>query len=255
MESIKHFGETAKGLARNPLGIIALFIVLIYGFASLVVGVSSNLEPSERLPIVWFLVIFPVIVLSVFGWLVSRHHEKLYAPKDYTDDKSFLDAASNKKNIREDIDNIDSQIEERIHKVVTSDEFIGRLNKANGRVEEILNDIASKASKEVIESAFVEIDAREFTGDKDKVFSFPVSAFNTLNDLTDKIYFKLRPQIKPFEYGYSWVLVDSDSKEVIKNARMITKAGKGMRVEDGRSLSEVGIKGGTKLIVSSPKNT
>src|SRR5271170_5271889 len=32
-DQTKSFGETAKSLARNPLGIIALFIVMIYGFA------------------------------------------------------------------------------------------------------------------------------------------------------------------------------------------------------------------------------
>lgn len=36
MTEIKSFGQTAKGLARNPLGIIALFIVLVYGVAGLV---------------------------------------------------------------------------------------------------------------------------------------------------------------------------------------------------------------------------
>jgi lipopolysaccharide export LptBFGC system permease protein LptF len=63
---------------RNPLGIIALFIVLIYGFASLVLTFGANLQSEERLPIVWFLVLFPVLALVVFGWLVSRHHAKLY---------------------------------------------------------------------------------------------------------------------------------------------------------------------------------
>ena len=29
-DQLRNFGETAKGLARNPLGIIALFIVLVY---------------------------------------------------------------------------------------------------------------------------------------------------------------------------------------------------------------------------------
>jgi len=29
-------------------------------------------------------------VLILFGWLVSRHHDKLYAPTDYRDDDSFL---------------------------------------------------------------------------------------------------------------------------------------------------------------------
>jgi hypothetical protein len=33
-DQVRVFGDVAKGLARNPLGIIALFIVLVYGFAS-----------------------------------------------------------------------------------------------------------------------------------------------------------------------------------------------------------------------------
>ncbi len=57
MSTLKEFGDTAKALAKNPLGIIALFIVLIYGFAALVVGASSQLGPEERYPIVWFLII------------------------------------------------------------------------------------------------------------------------------------------------------------------------------------------------------
>ena len=80
------FGETAKGLARNPLGIIALFIVLIYGLACLVVG-TGKLESSERLPMIWFLVIFPVIVLGVFTWLMVSHHVKFYSPQDLGPDR------------------------------------------------------------------------------------------------------------------------------------------------------------------------
>ncbi|HYH65657.1 MAG TPA: pYEATS domain-containing protein [Urbifossiella sp.] len=83
------FGETAKGLSRNPLGIIALFIVLVYGFACLVVGVGKT-ETGERLPLIWFLVVFPVMVLGVFAWLVSCHHKKLYAPTDYKDEAHFV---------------------------------------------------------------------------------------------------------------------------------------------------------------------
>lgn len=92
--SVTEFGKTAQGLAKNPLGIIALFIVLIYGFACLVVGVSGHLQSIERLPIIWFMVIFPVIVLGVFAWLVSRHHKKLYAPSDYKDESHFLENSS-----------------------------------------------------------------------------------------------------------------------------------------------------------------
>jgi len=92
MNRIKEFAASARALAKNPLGIIALFILLIYGFASLVltVGGGSLQTASERLPIVWFLAVFPVLVLIVFGWLVAYHHLKLYGPSDYTSEKSFL---------------------------------------------------------------------------------------------------------------------------------------------------------------------
>lgn len=93
MSKIKEFGSVAKGLARNPLGIIALFIVLVYAFAALVVGASGNLQPNEREPLVWFLVLFPFIVLAVFAWLVSFHHDKLYAPSDFADEANFMNLA------------------------------------------------------------------------------------------------------------------------------------------------------------------
>ncbi len=91
---LRTFGGTARGLARNPLGIIALFIVLVYGLAALVLGLGGDtFEPAERVPLVWFLVIFPVIVLTVFGWLVSKHHTKLFAPQDFRDESNFIRAA------------------------------------------------------------------------------------------------------------------------------------------------------------------
>ena len=79
---LDEFGKTAQRLSRNPLGIIALFIVLIYGIAGLVFGTASaSLQPNERLPLVWFLVLFPCVVLVAFYLLVTRHHTKLCAPR------------------------------------------------------------------------------------------------------------------------------------------------------------------------------
>src|SRR6266536_572300 len=89
-DSFKTFGDTAKGLSKNPLGIIALFIVLGYGFASLVTAFSSSLNANNRLPLIWFLVIFPILVLGVFAWLVSRHAGKLYSPSDYKNEENYV---------------------------------------------------------------------------------------------------------------------------------------------------------------------
>jgi CheY-like chemotaxis protein len=86
---VQSFGDTAKSLARNPLGIIALFIVLVYGFAC-VVTTTVSWSPTERLPLIYFLVIFPVLVLSVFGWLVSQHSRSLFAPSDFRDEQNYV---------------------------------------------------------------------------------------------------------------------------------------------------------------------
>lgn len=251
MEILNNFGKTANGLAKNPLG----FIVLIYGFASLVVGFSENLTVNERLPLIWFLIIFPVIVLFIFTWLVINHHKKLYAPKDYTNDKSFLDTTINNNHAREGIDNINTIIDKKIHDTVTSKEFISKLNKPNKKIGEILNDIASKTSKEIYNSAFIEIDQSAFTNIPQDTFSYPISAFNDFNDLLDEIYFKLETFVEVFAYGYSWVLINAKTNKPIKSARMIIGAKTGKRVHDNRSLSEVGIIAGSKLIVTKVGNS
>lgn len=83
--------RAVKDLVKNPLGIVALFISLIYSIANLLLGATaSTLSADERHPLILFIVFFPVLVLGVFYFLVSRHHGKLYAPGDYKDDKSFL---------------------------------------------------------------------------------------------------------------------------------------------------------------------
>lgn len=89
-DRVQSFGETARGLARNPLGIIALFIVLVYGFASLVTAFAGSFTATERLPLIYFLILFPVLVLVVFAWLVSRHSGKLFAPSDFRDEENYV---------------------------------------------------------------------------------------------------------------------------------------------------------------------
>lgn len=85
----KSFAESAKGFTKSPLGIIALFIVLVYGFASLVVGLGRNLDNNVT-PLIYFLVTFPVIVFFGFLWLVAKHHKKLYGPSDFKDEDNFV---------------------------------------------------------------------------------------------------------------------------------------------------------------------
>ena len=90
-------GKNAAKLSKNPLGIIALFIVLIYGFATLLLcSVGTTLSDNQKWWFVVFLVIFPVVVLGVFAYLVVNHHQKLYAPSEFRDEGNFFGRSSQK---------------------------------------------------------------------------------------------------------------------------------------------------------------
>lgn len=79
--------------AKNPLGIIALFISLIYGMSALLLGISiQHLDEVDKKILICFIIFFPFVVLYVFYNLVTKHHKKLYSPRDFRNDDSFLDA-------------------------------------------------------------------------------------------------------------------------------------------------------------------
>jgi hypothetical protein len=114
---LKDFAEAAVRLARNPLGIIGLAFVLVYGIAG-VVATSAVFGPQERLVLVWFLVGFPVLILGAFYRLVTKHHSKLYAPSDFKEDASFpqaLDARISSSPKVLELEEITKQIQREIH--------------------------------------------------------------------------------------------------------------------------------------------
>lgn len=86
----RDFNKTAISLSRNPLGIIALFIVLVYGMASLSL-VFAKIPDSYFGIMLYFLVLFPVIVLFIFVYLVVWHTAKLFAPSDFANQQNYVD--------------------------------------------------------------------------------------------------------------------------------------------------------------------
>lgn len=247
MADLGSFGNTAKGLARNPLGIIALFIVLIYGFAALTLGINS-LQASERLPLVWFLVLFPVLVLLTFGWLVSNHYEKLYSPDDYKSDESFLRGLHTRSKHTAELQAQHLDLKTKVRDVVAA--------SSSPSFEKVMDmrGLLDKITEEIDQATTLTIDAKDFLNEKSAQYIFPVAAFETLSDLTDDVYFKLRSKVRPFEYGHTWVLRNQSTGEIIRNARMITGSRAGMPVPDLRTLADVGITPGSVLKVESPPN-
>ncbi len=82
----------AKQLTRGPLGIVGMLLLLVESLAAAVLTFGQNLSATERMCLVIFVCIFPLIVLAVFYRLVSRYPGNIYPPSDYKDEKNFVEA-------------------------------------------------------------------------------------------------------------------------------------------------------------------
>lgn len=77
------------GYIKNPLSIVAIFagIVEVSGTA-----VLPFILPANQAAYMWFLMIFPTLLVAVFFLTLNFNHVVLYAPSDFRDDQAFLDA-------------------------------------------------------------------------------------------------------------------------------------------------------------------
>lgn len=84
---------------RNPLSILGLFITLCYAITEVVfiVGLDKLKGMLERLPFIFFIIIFPFVLLFTVIKLIIKHHPKLYGPSDFKDEKFWWEIASNEK--------------------------------------------------------------------------------------------------------------------------------------------------------------
>lgn len=104
-EVLNKLGDN-NNFSKNPIGVIGIFLVLTEFIASIVI-VESTLNTVQNTILVIFIVLFPCLVLFAFYLLVTRHHEKLYSPSDYKDEKNFVNtynSATQKNDIKKLVD-------------------------------------------------------------------------------------------------------------------------------------------------------
>jgi hypothetical protein len=83
--------RTATALSRNPLGLLALCLVVGEAMAGAALLQAGGLGRPERLLLCGFAVVYPLVVVAAIYRLISRHHTKLYAPADFRDERGFLE--------------------------------------------------------------------------------------------------------------------------------------------------------------------
>jgi len=84
----------SKIAISNPLTLIAIFAGLAESAA---IGALPFLEPGIQSTFVWFVMLFPALLVALFFAVLWWRPENLYAPGDYREDASYLNVQGNKQ--------------------------------------------------------------------------------------------------------------------------------------------------------------
>lgn len=75
------------GHVKNPLSVIAIFAGIAEISGTIVL---PFLHPENQSIYLWFLMLFPSILVLIFFGTLNFNHKSLYAPSDYRDENNFL---------------------------------------------------------------------------------------------------------------------------------------------------------------------
>jgi hypothetical protein len=87
----------------NPLTIIAIFAGVAEAFAT---GALVLLPPEIQKLFVYFVMIFPLIIVITFFIILVKKPQVLYAPSDYSDEQNFIVANGIEKVIKSNLNKV-----------------------------------------------------------------------------------------------------------------------------------------------------
>ena len=91
----------------NPLTIIAIFAALAEVAETIaLVGVDKEVQKI----FVWFVMLFPTILVVLFFITLNFNHYVLYAPSDYDSDNTFLEAIKGRKELDVNFINLEAEV-------------------------------------------------------------------------------------------------------------------------------------------------
>ncbi|MCD0495927.1 hypothetical protein LP085_03595 [Achromobacter sp. MY14] len=93
MSAVSHVG-----LVKNPLTIIAMFAVIAEVSGAVVLPFLSERVQATY---VWFLMLFPFLLVVLFFVTLWAKRDALYGPSDFRDEKHFMDALMRKATVSE----------------------------------------------------------------------------------------------------------------------------------------------------------
>lgn len=82
----------------NPLTIIAIFAALAEVAGTLVL---ARVDPSIQATFVWFVMLFPVLIVLLFFITLNFNPKVLYAPSDFKDENNYMIANGSQRTIEQ----------------------------------------------------------------------------------------------------------------------------------------------------------
>lgn len=84
------FFSTASTMSRSPLGFLGLCLVLVYAVAGIAFAANPSLESHLKAVLVWFIVLYPVLVLVMFVFLFANYRGDLIWPSDFPNPGDYI---------------------------------------------------------------------------------------------------------------------------------------------------------------------
>jgi hypothetical protein len=98
------------GPIKNPLTIIAIFAAIAEISGTVVL---PFIDKSNQAVYVWFLMIFPILLILLFFLTLNLNHKVLYAPSDYQNEDNFLHSLP-RASFAEKVQKIEAEIADEV---------------------------------------------------------------------------------------------------------------------------------------------
>jgi len=104
---MSNFIEKIKPVG-NPLTIVAIFAALADALSTVALGLLN--APLQNV-FIWFVMIFPILIVALFFITLNFNAKVLYAPKDFADESHFFQLISeSKKKVKDEKTNLEKEI-------------------------------------------------------------------------------------------------------------------------------------------------
>lgn len=128
------------GTIKNPLTVIAIFAAIAEISGTLVLPFIS---PEHQGAYIWFLMLFPVLLVAAFFLTLNFNHAVLYAPSDYQQEEHFL-RAFEKLTPKEQIDKLKAELRDALEQQPQSSRVV--LKTEPEQIQQVSQDLIRKVS-------------------------------------------------------------------------------------------------------------